>query len=244
MWPYRHPAAHQQPRNTTPNDQSKQPSPYPYNPAPHPSAFQPPTAHHILSLPTHTHPGFGQYSTSNPFTHPSSPKATDPKPLLPTPSAFFTPSCYHDHTHTHPSDNPSAVRAATPQPHLSFRPAFGVSGFQPAAPHELAHKPFESSQPQSGGIQNRPFGYQPVPAFARTLWGEESRFHPRQVMMAQEGKGLGLPSEKVRRELEGVPEEEEGRQGKKRKRSLLPSERVWKRLEGLGPREAWDPDSP
>lgn len=81
-------------------------------------------------------------------------------------------------------------------------------------------------------------------------------------------KGGKLPSQRVREELAGIEEEEgdeeidwlrgvivgkkRGREsdggiegnGKKRRKELTPSQKVRRRLEGLGPREAWDPDSP
>lgn len=248
MWPYQT-STHDQSSSA---DQGKYSPTYKYDRTHHPSAFQPPTAHHVLSLPTTRHPGYSSYN-SNPFA---------PKPSGPTqvqnPSAFYQSPHYRDEANVHPSTLDSAAsRTATPQPHVQFQPSFGVAGFR-APVHELAYKPFVQPfstptpppEQQGGGVslQNRPFGYQPRPAFPGAM------FHPRSRLNAAESRkrGVLLPSEKVRAKLYGVEEEEEedevasGLSGpsKKRKRSLTPSQKVRKRLEGLGPREAWDPDSP
>lgn len=96
----------------------------------------------------------------------------------------------------------------------------------------------------------------------------ESGFGRPGPKSASLGKKEKLPSERVREklDLEGIAEEEDeeeidwvrgvsvgkkrGRdaeragQAKKRKKELTPSQKVRRRLEGLGPREAWDPNSP
>ena len=112
----------------------------------------------------------------------------------------------------HPSTiDPQALRTATPQQHLSFQSAFGVSRFR-APTHELAYKPFgpplaTPSAVQSqrlGSLQNRLFGYQLQPAFPGAVFHSSSRFNPANT--CEEQREEIRPSEQVRRRLEGIYE--------------------------------------